>query len=154
MNYKLVIFLPAFLFVVSASHAGPGHHGDNENVIISDNASQGSVSKPESTTDSLEAIWANLQTTVEQLELEVSQASFNKVDQHNHTLEKLVEDLKLKEPHTNPNRQRRFKGALLQLERAVSEIHEQGHNATKEGLTKALSKLRGAMRMVEVYLEE
>lgn len=93
--------------------------------------------------------WQTLIEVVTTAEKNIASGNFSAVDEQNHTLEELVDYLQHQKPVTDTAQQKRLEGALKQLDSAITELHEQGHNPTQEGLTKTMKKVRGAMKMVE-----
>jgi hypothetical protein len=76
------------------------------------------------------------------------------VDSLNHELQAVVHYLQDNSKAADETKQKRLQGGLKQLSVAVNELHEQGHNPTKEGLEKTLKKVRGAMKMAQTQYPE
>lgn len=98
--------------------------------------------------------WKVLDDTVTKAETSVASGDFKTVDGLNHELETVVHYLQDNSKASDETKQKRLQGGLKQLAVAVNELHEQGHNPTKEALEKTLKKVRGAMKMAETQYPE
>lgn len=144
------ILTAALAFSVPAL-AGSGHdHGDKA-AAHSDHGAAEPAKDAHAHKDfgSLKDAWKTLDDTVAKAEASVASGDLKTVDGLNHELEAVVHYLQDNSKAADETKQKRLQGGLKQLSVAIGELHEQGHNPTKEGLEKTLKKVRGAMKMAE-----
>jgi hypothetical protein len=144
------VLTAALAFSVPAL-AGSGHdHGDKA-AAHSDHGTVESAKDAHAHKDygSVKDAWRTLGDTVAKAEASVTSSDFKTVDGLNHELEAVVHYLQDNSKAADETKQKRLQGGLKQLSVAVYELHEQGHNPTKEELEKTLKKVRGAMKMAE-----
>jgi Skp family chaperone for outer membrane proteins len=98
---------------------------------------------------SVKDAWKTLDDTVTKAEASVTSGDFKTIDGLNHELEAVLHYLQDNSKAADETKQKRLQGGLKQLSVAVDQLHEQGHNPTKEGLEKTLKRVRGAMKMAE-----
>ena len=152
----LSTMLTVSLAFSASALAGSGHdHGDKA-AAHSDHGAAEPVKDSHAHKDfgSLKDAWKTLTDTVTKAEVSVASGDFKTVDGLNHELEAVVHYLQDNSKADDETKQKRLKGGLKQLVVAANELHEQGHNPTKEGLEKTLKKVRGAMKMVETQYPE
>ncbi len=152
------ILTAALAFSVPAL-AGSGHdHGDKAAAHgdhgAAEPAEPAKEAHPHKDYGSLKDAWKMLDDTVTQAEASVASGDFKTVDGLNHELEAVVHYLQDNSKAPDETKQKRLQGGLKQLAVAVNELHEQGHNPTKEALEKTLKKVRGAMKMAETQYPE
>lgn len=131
--------------------AGSGHDHGDKTAGHSDHGTAEPAKDAHAHKDfgSLKDAWKALDYTVTKAEASVASGDFKTVDSLNHELEAVVHYLQDNSKAADEIKQKRLQGGLKQLSVAVNELHEQGHNPTKEGLEKTLKKVRGAMKMAE-----
>jgi hypothetical protein len=133
--------------------AGSGHDHGDKTAAHSDHSAVEPEKDAHAHKDfgSLKDAWKALDDTVTKAETSVTSGDFNAIDDLNHELEAVVHYLQDNSKAADETKQKRLQGGLKQLVVAVNELHEQGHNPTKEGLEKTLKKVRGAMKMAETH---